>query len=332
MVALSETMFICAFLVASRIARSTDTDDGNPSHKVEQDKEYFRYLRKVIHILEEDPEFERRSKLNATKKELGSGVLIEGLMPLLSEGTVSKLNQLKADEIKYQERLLEDEKNHMVEVSGNEWNPIHHGDKERKDFTQTDLTQLLHKFNNLQDPIDIKRKEIFKKYEINKEINFRNDLKNLNDPERQEALKKHEEQKHKKHEKMHAPGHKEELKEVWKEQDGLDPDDFDEKTFFQLHDKDSDGYLDKYELETMFLSDLDKVYNVSDPNTDMNEREEEMERMREEVMKEMDIDNDGLVSLKEYMVETESEDFEKDDEWEALTDKDQYTEEELHDS
>ena len=41
--------------------------------------------------------------------------------------------------------------------------------------------------------------------------------------------------------------------------EGLDPEYFDLKTLFKLHDKDGDGVLDEYELETMFLADLDKV-------------------------------------------------------------------------
>ena len=40
---------------------------------------------------------------------------------------------------------------------------------------------------------------------------------------------------------MHEPGHKAELEEVWEKNDGLDKEDFDMRTFFNLHDKNSDG-------------------------------------------------------------------------------------------
>ena len=43
----------------------------------------------------------------------------------------------------------------------------------------------------------------------------------------------------------------------------------------------------------------------------------------------MDRDKDGLISYEEFMDETKSEDYEKDEEWKPLTDEDQYTEEEL---
>ena len=45
------------------------------------------------------------------------------------------------------------------------------------------------------------------------------------------------------HEKIHHPGSKDQLEEVWEETDHLDKDDFDPKTFFKMHDTNSDGYL-----------------------------------------------------------------------------------------
>lgn len=57
----------------------------------------------------------------------------------------------------------------------------------------------------------------------------------------EEHRKKYEEelktqqQKHNKHEKLHHPGNKAQLEEVWQEQDHMDPSDFDPKTFFMMH-------------------------------------------------------------------------------------------------
>merc|ERR1719334_1217068 len=53
------------------------------------------------------------------------------------------------------------------------------------------------------------------------------------------------------------------------------------------------------------------------------ERDEEMERMRTHMLKIMDHDRDGLVSLEEFMAESKDDDFEKDEEWKPLTDEDQ---------
>ena len=38
-----------------------------------------------------------------------------------------------------------------------------------------------------------------------------------------------------KHEKLHHPGSKQQMEEVWEEDDGLEKDQFDPRTFFHLH-------------------------------------------------------------------------------------------------
>lgn len=76
-----------------------------------------------------------------------------------------------------------------------------------------------------------------------------------------------------------AQGSEDQLKQVWKETDGLDPDDFDSKTFFKLHgqfkaqacpagrgtslklvpnvlDNNGDGFLDETELEALFNKEV----------------------------------------------------------------------------
>ena len=52
---------------------------------------------------------------------------------------------------------------------------------------------------------------------------------------------------------------------------------------------------------------------------DLNERYEEMNRMREEVYSEVDKDRDQLVSLQEFLDWTNTAEFEKDDgDWPVL--------------
>ena len=43
-------------------------------------------------------------------------------------------------------------------------------------------------------------------------------------------------------------------------------------------------FLDEFETETLFLRDLDKVYKEDDKEVDPEEREEDMQRMRETMM------------------------------------------------
>ena len=67
----------------------------------------------------------------------------------------------------------------------------------------------------------------------------------------------------------------------------------------------------------MIYFQLDQVYDPNSPEDDMNERYEEMNRMREHVMNELDKDKDKLVSQNEFMKYTASQDFDKDEPWEV---------------
>lgn len=111
---------------------------------------------------------------------------------------------------------------------------------------------------------DKERHDEFKKYEMMKEHNRREHLKTLDEEERRKEEEHYEEmrKKHADHPKINHPvsvndtqmagggsgfnelviltfsclqGSQNQLKEVWEEADGLDPEDFDPKTFFKLH-------------------------------------------------------------------------------------------------
>lgn len=136
------------------------------------------------------------------------------------------------------------------------------------------------------------------------------------------------EEKHKKHEKLHEPGHKAQLKEVWEEQDQMQQD-FDPKTFFMLHDLDGNGLWDQDEVKALFIKELDKMYQQGAPEDDMRERVEEMERMRESVFREMDTNGDGFIDYNEFWAQTNSRDFNQDHGWQGLDEQKPYTDEEL---
>jgi len=71
----------------------------------------------------------------------------------------------------------------------------------------------------------------------------------------------------------------------------------------------------------MFLSvhhsQLDKVYDPNNPEDDLIERYEEMNRMREHVFNEVDKNGDKLISLDEFLKSTNREDFGKDEGWDV---------------
>merc|ERR1712142_938054 len=69
---------------------------------------------------------------------------------------------------------------------------------------------------------------------------------------------------------------------------------------------------------------------MGDPMVDLWERSEELERMRLHMLKVMDSDGDGMVSYDEFMKESSSEDFDKDEEWKSVgEDEDVFTENEF---
>ncbi|TSQ23987.1 Nucleobindin-1 [Bagarius yarrelli] len=176
------------------------------------------------------------------------------------------------------------------------------------------------------------RHEEFKRYEMLKEHERREYLKSLDQEKREREEKRMEEmkEKHRQHPKVNAPGSVDQLREVWEETDGLDPQEFNPKTFFKLHDTNGDGVLDEQELEALFTKELEKVYDPKNEEDDMMEMEEERLRMREHVIKNVDLNHDRLVSLDEFLKSTEKKDFSSPKEWETLDDKKPvYTEEEL---
>ena len=60
---------------------------------------------------------------------------------------------------------------------------------------------------------------------------------------------------------------------------------------------------------------LNKVYDPNAPEDDMIERYEEMNRMREHVINEIDKNKDKLISWQEFLDSTKTAEFEKDEGW-----------------
>ncbi len=58
---------------------------------------------------------------------------------------------------------------------------------------------------------------------------------------------------------------------------------------------------------------MNKIYNST--NADPTEREEEMNRMREHVMNEIDRDKNRMVSLQEFIDSTQQKEYKENEEW-----------------
>ncbi|XP_006782451.1 nucleobindin-2-like [Neolamprologus brichardi] len=310
-------------------------EELGPPESADTGLHYDRYLREVIEYLEKDPHFREKLK-NANMDDIKQGKLSKELN-FVQHNFRTKLDELKREEMN-RLRMLIKAKHDIKEGNGQtvdhqallkQFEHLNH--KNPHTFEVDDLDRLIKSATNDLENFDKDRHDEFKQYEMMKEHERRQRLKNLNEEDRKKEEEHYEEmkKKHANHPKVNHPGSEDQLKEVWQEADGLDPEDFDPKTFFKMHDSNGDGFFDESELEALFTKELEKVYNPENEEDDMVEMEEERLRMREHVMNEVDTNKDRLVSLSEFMAATKKEEFYEKDEWETLDQNPLYTEEEL---
>ncbi|XP_063798534.1 nucleobindin-2-like isoform X2 [Pseudophryne corroboree] len=296
---------------------------------------YERYLREVIDVLETDGHF--REKLQAADAEdIKSGKLSKEL-DFVSHHVRTKLDELKRQEVSRLRMLIKAKLDATMEEYGQVDHAAllkqfeHLDPQNQHTFEARDLELLIQTATKDLENYDATRHEEFKRYEMMKEHERREYLKSLDEDKRKMEEAHYEElkKKHKEHPKVNVPGSKDQLKEVWEETDGLDPNDFNAKTFFNLHDTNGDGILDEQELEALFTKELEKVYDPKNEEDDMVEMEEERLRMREHVMKNVDTNHDRLVTLEEFLKSTERKEYNEAGGWETVDEAQIYTEEEL---
>ncbi|EHH59763.1 hypothetical protein EGM_09953 [Macaca fascicularis] len=273
------------------------------------------------------------NKEEAPATESPSGKLSREL-DFVSHHVRTKLDELKRQEVSRLRMLLkakmDAEQDPNVQVDHlNLLKQFEHLDPQNQHtFEARDLELLIQTATRDLAQYDAAHHEEFKRYEMLKEHERRRYLESLGEEQRKEAERKLEEQqrRHREHPKVNVPGSQAQLKEVWEELDGLDPNRFNPKTFFILHDINSDGVLDEQELEALFTKELEKVYDPKNEEDDMREMEEERLRMREHV----DTNQDRLVTLEEFLTSTQRKEFGDTGEgWETVEMHPAYTEEEL---
>ncbi|XP_017565862.1 nucleobindin-1 [Pygocentrus nattereri] len=324
------------------IDRKTDDQEAPPPQEEKGEENvdtglyYDRYLREVIEVLETDPHF--REKLQtANTEDIKNGRLSKEL-DLVGHHVRTRLDELKRQEVSRLRMLLKAklDSTNMQSVQMDHVSLLkqfeHLDPHNQNTFEAKDLELLIAAATKDLENYDAERHEEFKRYEMLKEHERREYLKSLDQEKREREERRIEElrEKHRQHPKVNAPGSVDQLREVWEETDGLDPQEFNPKTFFKLHDTNGDGVLDEQELEALFTKELEKVYDPKNEEDDMMEMEEERLRMREHVMKNVDLNRDRLVSLDEFLRSTEKKEFNNAKEWETLDDKKPvYTEAEL---
>nr|XP_022921078.1 nucleobindin-2 [Onthophagus taurus] len=320
--------FFCG-IFAPPVTKNQQKENEPVKDGLEDYMEYHRYLREVVNALESDGEFKKKLE-QANEDDIRTGKIAHELQ-FVAHHVRTQLDEIKRRELDRLKELMQKKKELMDDNEIDE-DPIHHHvDHENPHtFEIDDLKKLIKKTTEDLAEADKKRRDEFKQYEMQKEFEKQQKLNETAPDERNKLEKEYKEQeeKHKKHEKLHEPGHKQQLEEVWEEQDQMQQN-FDPKTFFLLHDLDGNGLWDETEVKALFIKELDKMYAAGAPEDDMRERAEEMERMREAVFQEVDLNRDGFIDFDEFIAQTKRNDFQEDHGWQGLDERRQFTDEEF---
>nr|CAG4643417.1 EOG090X0B17 [Ilyocryptus agilis] len=332
--------FVILFVI--KVIRCAPVDPKKPAkeenevpHDNEMDDsgiEYNRYLQEVVQLLESDPDF--RSKLEKSDPEdIRTGKVAKEL-EYVNHNVRNKLDELKRREMERLRHLAMQEYERSrglgIPYDGRQKIPGH-VDHRNPNFEVEDLRKLIVQTTKDLEEADKKRKESFKEYEMQKQFEHDAKMKEIADEEKRKSEEKawqEAQKKHAQHPKMHHPGSKQQLEEVWEEQDHMSPDNFNPKTFFAMHDLDGNGYWDQDEVKALFSKELDKAYDPNAPEDDMAERYEEMERMREHVFNETDKNRDYLISFPEFLEQTRKQEFEQDPGWNTIDEQPVYSQQE----
>jgi len=315
--------------VAEEIHKQEQAEMNEPYYQFP----YQKYLELVVKILESEPKFQEKIR-GMNEDEIKAGKIADHLDETISEQALSELTKAKISEL---DRIREDIRQQM-EKDGHSENvkmPEHLDIDKWEKFGKDDLRKLIQTTVTDMEKIDEERRERFKKYEMEKKAYEDHQLAQMSPEERQKALEEIEakRKRHNEHEKVNHPGGREQLEEVWEERDKMDKASFEPKAFFALHDLNGDGQWSEDELEALFQLELDKMYNETDPDDDPTERIEEMHRMREHVVKQIDKNGDRMISFDEFLQDSEAQNQNRKDEgWQDLQDLGQqkiYTDDEL---
>lgn len=199
--------------------------------------EYHRYLREIVNVLETDNSFKKLLE-NASVDDIKTGKIASNLQ-FVNRNIRTKLDELKRKEIERLRQLIARKAaiHNLKPDQINELLPKHLDHNNVDTFEEGDLEKLIKQATNDLEEVDKIRKEEFKEHEIEKEYERRRKLQQMDPAARKKAEEEYQKalENRKHHEKINHPGSKDQLEEVWKEEDHLEPEQFDPKTFFQLH-------------------------------------------------------------------------------------------------
>lgn len=328
----SPLSFMCLLIIVWYGTNALPVQHDKPIEQNQEDKEqlehkdYYRYLREVVDALESDAEFRQRLE-KADENEVKSGKIAEHL-DFVHHNVRTQLDEIKRREMERLKHLatLQYELTNNLNSDKEKEHHAHLDHKNPHTFEIEDLKKLIKKTSDDLEETDRQRREEFKAYEMQKEYNKHQKLDHMDENEKKVFQNKLEEEEKakKKHEPLRHPGSKQQYEEVWQKQDHMDQV-FDHRAFFMMHDVDGNGVWDANEVKALFISELDKMYGPNGPNKDLHERAEEMERMREHVFNESDLNRDGLIDFNEFVQQTKNSDFQNDQGWQPIDENEIYT-------
>lgn len=316
---------------ASKDKKADKEDKRDASDEVLNNLEYGRYLKEVVEILENDPDFKKKLEV-ASVDDIKSGNIAQHL-GLVQHHVRTKLDEAKQREMVRLRELVGEKFRRMTDKQKidiaqgrenehvNELLPQHLDHKNAETFGQEDLEKLIRHASKDLDEIDRKREREFKEYEMRKEFERREQLSKLNEEERKRQENAHKEamEKKKHHPKVNHPGSVDQMEEVWEDVDHLEREQFSPKAFFQLHDINGDGFLDEGEVEAIMLKEAEKIHDNTGED-DPIEKQEEMDRMRAHVMSEFDKDENRMISYEEFSRGINGTDARNDLGWQSIED------------
>ncbi|KAM3726510.1 Nucleobindin-2 [Dirofilaria immitis] len=285
---------------------------------------YMKYLETVLNILQATPQW-KEAMQSMTQEEMRGGKIAE-MVDKLEPHIIEQLAKAKILELQRLEQEIKDQLNADNGAIHNIKIPEHLDFNNWETFSQEDLRKLVVKIVADMDELEEQRKHDFKQYELKNKAEEDHRMAQMIQTEREQYIRQMKEQRrrHSKHEPLKHPGSRNQLRKVWEDTDKLDKNTYDPTTLFGLHDRNNDGYWSYHELNTIFLPEIEKLSNFSDL-----ERLEELYRMRDHVMKQMDTDGDHRISRAEFLSDREAQEEKQDQGWEDIGDKEQYTKEEL---
>nr|XP_018904057.1 PREDICTED: involucrin-like [Bemisia tabaci] len=297
-------------------------------NKDELKLEYERYMTQVVSLLETDPEFKKKVEA-VNDKDVQSGAIAKEL-EYVDHNIRTKLDELKRAEI---ERLRQLAHKAYVQSNGSEVHklPEHLDHANPHSFEVADLQALIFKASKDLSEIDQKRKEMFKEYEMKKELEEKEKLQKMSEEERKKFLEEQKLEDKKHHElnkQIHHPGSQKQLEDVWEQQDHMQKENFNPRTFFMMHDLNGDMFWDEEEVKVLFLREVEKIHQ-GESNPDAIVKNEDLERMREHYYNEVDKNKDRLISLEEFIASTQQAEFRQDDGWKPVNEQQVYSQEEL---